>query len=304
MLVQTWNPKGPHIRTGGGGGVPPSAPTLTALDPATAVIGGADVTLTVTGTGFTENSVILFNNSPEPTTFVSDTVVTTIVKPSTASGPWTVPVTVSNRARAISNPLDFSFAYSPPVVVTAPGQEGWTVRNQIGTGEMAFVTAPEGNISGTGGLKLKTVTSDDEVSLQHSAGFSDIAQITNLRYTTHTVSDNNNAASIVLVLDCSATGNGEGYLIYVPSKNSVVTPGTWYDRDPLASGTNNWWMPTPCTGDGTQAGATRSWDTWKTALAGVPVKAYSISLGNGEANSETFVSSFRINNATTDFEAA
>jgi hypothetical protein len=73
---------------------PPPAPVLTSIDPTSAEIGGADVTLTCTGSGFTEESVIVFNGSAEPTTFVSDTELTTIVKPSTASIVISVPVAI------------------------------------------------------------------------------------------------------------------------------------------------------------------------------------------------------------------
>lgn len=66
------------------------------------------MTLGIGGSGFTSESVIYFNGGAEPTTLVSDTVVTTIVKPSTASGPWTVPVWVQN-GESKSNELSFSF---------------------------------------------------------------------------------------------------------------------------------------------------------------------------------------------------
>jgi hypothetical protein len=87
----------------GGGEESPS--TVTSIDPTTAEIGAADITLRVLGTGFNEQSVILFNNGEEPTTFVSVTEVTTTVKPSTASGPWTVPVGVKDA----TGTADFTF---------------------------------------------------------------------------------------------------------------------------------------------------------------------------------------------------
>ena len=56
----------------------------------------ADVTITVRGAGFTPSSRIVFNGGREPTTFVDDTTLRTVVRPSTASGALTVPVGVSN----------------------------------------------------------------------------------------------------------------------------------------------------------------------------------------------------------------
>ena len=82
---------------GNGGGAtpePPATPKVTGCTPSTAEIGAADLTLQVTGTGFTQASTILFNGGEEPTTFVSATRLTTIVKPSTATTPGTYPVGV------------------------------------------------------------------------------------------------------------------------------------------------------------------------------------------------------------------
>jgi predicted flap endonuclease-1-like 5' DNA nuclease len=94
------------------GGPEPLA--LEQLSPAEAVVGGEDVVLNCRGTGFDENSVIVFNAGDEPTTFVSKNVVTTVVKPSLASGALTVPVQIRNSSSgAITEPLDFSFTEAP-----------------------------------------------------------------------------------------------------------------------------------------------------------------------------------------------
>ena len=84
-------------------------PVLTSIAPDTAEVGGAALTLTATGTGFTPNAVIVFNGGDEPTTWVSPTTVTTQVRPATASGPATVPVLVRDGARR-SAPHDFTFS--------------------------------------------------------------------------------------------------------------------------------------------------------------------------------------------------
>jgi hypothetical protein len=69
-------------------------PVLTTIQPAMAVIGGADVTLQCVGQNFTPEAFITFNGGEEPTTFASGTKVTTIVKPSTAGTAGSYPVTV------------------------------------------------------------------------------------------------------------------------------------------------------------------------------------------------------------------
>jgi hypothetical protein len=84
-------------------------PTIVSLNPNTAVIGGADIEMHVTGTNFSESSIIYFNNGAEPTTFVSDTDVSTIVRPSTAGVAGAFPVTVGQGSYRASPLLDFTF---------------------------------------------------------------------------------------------------------------------------------------------------------------------------------------------------
>jgi IPT/TIG domain len=86
----------------------PDAPTITSLAPATAVIGSTDFTMRVLGTNFIETSVITFNGGDEATEFVSDTELTTGIKPSTAGTPGDYPVQVKNGT-LVSNYVNFSF---------------------------------------------------------------------------------------------------------------------------------------------------------------------------------------------------
>jgi hypothetical protein len=83
------------------------APTLTSLSPDTAVSGDPDFTLSCMGTGFTSGSVIFFGHEDEPTTLVSDTEVTTIVKPSLFA-PAVVPVFI-RTGPLDTDPVDFTF---------------------------------------------------------------------------------------------------------------------------------------------------------------------------------------------------
>jgi xanthine dehydrogenase iron-sulfur cluster and FAD-binding subunit A len=83
------------------GTVSPPAAVVTSIDPATAVVGGPDVTLHVYGEGFTAETVILFNQGEEPTTFVSSTEVTTGLSPATATGAYTVSVSVVGAADSV-----------------------------------------------------------------------------------------------------------------------------------------------------------------------------------------------------------
>jgi IPT/TIG domain len=88
-----------------GGG---TAPVLTSLNPATAVLGDPNFTLSCIGEGFTADAVIVFNGLDEPTTVVSETEVTTGVDMSVWAAPATLPVTVRTAAGE-SAPLTFEF---------------------------------------------------------------------------------------------------------------------------------------------------------------------------------------------------
>jgi hypothetical protein len=91
------------------GGEEGEAPDLESLDPDEADAGdAADIVMHVHGTGFTEQSVIYFNGLAEPTTFVSETEVTTGVKPSLFVVPAVCPVTVKN-GNYESDALEFEF---------------------------------------------------------------------------------------------------------------------------------------------------------------------------------------------------
>jgi hypothetical protein len=94
-----------------------SAPTISALTPDTAESGAADIDLVITGTGFTPSSVIVFGANDEPTTMISDTEVSTGVRPSLFA-PAVVPVTVRNGP-ARSAPLDFTFVDPGGAAATA-----------------------------------------------------------------------------------------------------------------------------------------------------------------------------------------
>lgn len=103
------------------GGTEPGSPRVTGITPNTAEVGGPDFTVTVNGGGFTEESVIVWNGGDEPTTYVSKSAVTTDVKPSTASGPVTIPVTVRNGELTAEETVDFTFI--DPVVPEGTSEE-------------------------------------------------------------------------------------------------------------------------------------------------------------------------------------
>jgi hypothetical protein len=99
----------------------PRVPILSQVQPAVAVIGGADLILQCIGSNFTPAAYITFNGGQEPTEWVSDTEVTTIVKPSTATTPGEYPVTVVTPFGE-TEPQLFEFQ---PAEETGARESGW-----------------------------------------------------------------------------------------------------------------------------------------------------------------------------------
>lgn len=84
-------------------------PVLTALEPASASITDADFEGHIRGTGFREDSVIVWNGAEEPTRFVDETDVWTTVVPSVVTAPTVLNVYVRNGDGQVSNILEFTW---------------------------------------------------------------------------------------------------------------------------------------------------------------------------------------------------
>jgi hypothetical protein len=110
----------------GVGGVAVSGPWIDRLEPASALLSDADLTLHVHGRNFAAGCVIVWNGGDEPTTVVGPTELTTGVQPSTATGPRSVWVQVRNAQGVLSNAVPFQFPNYPvsampsPIPVMAP----------------------------------------------------------------------------------------------------------------------------------------------------------------------------------------
>lgn len=87
---------------------PETAPEISALVPNSAAVGAAAFVLDVIGTGFNAQSVIVWNNGDETTTFVDAQKLQTGVDPTTASGPVSIPIQVRNGT-AVSALKAFTF---------------------------------------------------------------------------------------------------------------------------------------------------------------------------------------------------
>lgn len=99
------------------------APTATSLLPNTVAIGQPSFELHVHGLGFRPGCVISFNGHDEPTTFVSDTDVSTGVDMSVWAAPSApLPVSVRNPDNKSSEPLTFTFTDGGAAAMAAPAK--------------------------------------------------------------------------------------------------------------------------------------------------------------------------------------
>jgi len=89
-------------------------PILVKIDPAVVPLGSPDCVLHCYGAGFAEGAVIVWNGSPEPTTRISDSELTTGINMATAAVAITLPVAVRNPSGAESVPLAFTFTPAAP----------------------------------------------------------------------------------------------------------------------------------------------------------------------------------------------
>ena len=107
-----------------------SPPSITSLSPATAVAGGAAFTLTVNGSNFVPQSVVLWGGTAEPTTYLSANTLTAQIPAAAIAAAGSVPVVVQDQSGGpTSNGATFTIQPGAalalnslsPAVVTAGG---------------------------------------------------------------------------------------------------------------------------------------------------------------------------------------
>ncbi len=95
---------------------PPAVPVISSLSPASVTAGRAAFNLTVNGSNFVNTSVVQWNGSARPTTFVSSTQLTAAIAAADVAAAGTAQVTVvtPSPGGGTSNALSFSIAAAPP----------------------------------------------------------------------------------------------------------------------------------------------------------------------------------------------
>lgn len=120
-----------------------AVPRINSLSPSQAVVGGPGFTLIVNGTGFYGGSIVRWNGSPRPTTFVSVTEVQAQISASDIANVGTAAVTVFNGppGGGTSNTVTFSInqqLIEPPVIATI-------TPSTVNAGGPGFTLAVEGS---------------------------------------------------------------------------------------------------------------------------------------------------------------
>jgi hypothetical protein len=90
-------------------------PTETSLSPSSETAGDSAFTLTVTGTNFVSTSVVQWNGSARPTTFVSSTTLKAAISAADIANGGVVPVTVMNPAPGGGTSSSNNFTINNPV---------------------------------------------------------------------------------------------------------------------------------------------------------------------------------------------
>jgi len=93
-------------------------PAVTSLSPSSAPVNGAPFTLTINGSGFTDDSIVQFDASPRQTTFVSITKLTVPVFASDLTSAKQIQITVLTPGFPESTPVPLTIAIIPPVITS------------------------------------------------------------------------------------------------------------------------------------------------------------------------------------------
>src|SRR3954451_5164633 len=93
-------------------------PAVTSLSPSWAPVNGAPFTLTINGSGFTDDSIVQFDASPRQTTFVSITKLTVPVFASDLTSAKQIQITVLTPGFPESTPVPLTIAIIPPVITS------------------------------------------------------------------------------------------------------------------------------------------------------------------------------------------
>src|ERR1039458_5973278 len=191
--------------------IPPPAPSLSSLSPASATAGGPAFTLTVNGSGFLAGSIVLWNGSALSTNYVGGTQLTASVPANQIASQGTASVTVSNPGVGTSNAVTFTInAPTPSISTLSP--------NSATAGGLAFILT----INGSGFLSGSIVQwNGSALSTNYVSG----TQLTASVPATQIASQG--TASVTVANPGVGTSNGVTFTINVPTPSiSTLSPNS------------------------------------------------------------------------------
>src|ERR1017187_6419374 len=94
------------------------SPSISGLNPGSSTASGPMFTIAVNGSGFVAGSIVQWNGSALPTTYVSGTQLTASVSANLIAGQRTASVTVLNPGGILSNAVTFTISAAAPAIST------------------------------------------------------------------------------------------------------------------------------------------------------------------------------------------
>jgi hypothetical protein len=148
------------------------APVLTGISPNPVIVGGAQFTLTATGSAFANTSVVNFNGQPRTTTFVNATTLTAVIPATDLVATGTFPITVFTPAPGGGTSAAVALNINNPVPAITGLAPATTI---VGTAGMTLTVNGTGFVSGSvvrfNGLdRTTTFVSPTQVTAQITTG--------------------------------------------------------------------------------------------------------------------------------------
>jgi uncharacterized protein (TIGR03437 family) len=147
-------------------------PTLTSLNPNSALVGSPNFTITVTGTNFVQSSVVRWNGDTRQTTFVNATTLTVIIGAADIANAGTAQITVQNPAPGggTSNALPFTINNPAPTITSLNPTSA-----QAGNGAFTLTVNGTGFVNGSlvrwnGSTRTTSFVSATQLTAQITVG--------------------------------------------------------------------------------------------------------------------------------------
>jgi hypothetical protein len=118
LLASCGGGGGSSSASGGGSSQSSNAPQIVSLTPSSVAPGSNDFTLTVNGSNFRSDSVVLWNDAQRPSTFVSSSQVTASIPKADVANGVNVTVKVSSASVGQTAPMVLKVEFPKPTITS------------------------------------------------------------------------------------------------------------------------------------------------------------------------------------------